>query len=167
MDVLTSVDLLSRWVHVVAAVVLLGGSIFQRFVLMPAASELSEAEHLRLREAITRRWKFVVMAGIALLLLTGFYNYLKVAAPAHRGDGFYHGLMGTKILLGLGAFFLASVLTGRSPRFEPLRQNRRRWMSILILLALGAVLIGGALKVLGNRANSETPAPGLQTSSPR
>ena len=38
-------DLLSRWTHVGAAIVLMGGAIFTRFVLMPAAAELPEEQH--------------------------------------------------------------------------------------------------------------------------
>src|SRR5690606_31355651 len=113
MDPLTILDVLSRWVHVGTAVVLVGGSVFMRYVLMPAAgTSLGDAEHEALRAQLITRWKKYVMVGIALLLISGFYNYVKVAIPQHKGDGLYHGLMGTKILIALAVFFLASVLTG-------------------------------------------------------
>lgn len=141
------VDVLARWFHVGAAVVLVGGSVFARFVLMPAAAGLQESEHVALRERIMGRWRKVVMGGILLLLVTGFYNYLAVTAPAHKGDGLYHGLMGVKILLAFGAFFLASVLSGRSPRFETVRENAAWWLGVLILLTGIVIAIGGYLKV--------------------
>ena len=148
MDPLTIVDVLSRWLHVGTTIVLLGGSVFMRFVLMPSAnSSLGDAEHDALRAQLMGRWKKVVHAGIGLLLLSGLWNYLMVAAPAHRGDGLYHALMGVKMLLALGVFFLASVLIGRSPKFESLRQNRARSLSVLILMAALVVSIGGLLKV--------------------
>jgi uncharacterized membrane protein len=161
MDPLTILDVLSRWVHVGTAVVLVGGSVFMRYVLMPAAgASLGEAEHEALRGQLIVRWKKYVMIGIALLLVTGFYNYIKVAIPQHKGDGLYHGLMGIKILLGIAVFFLGSVLVGRSPKFEGLRQNRAKWLSVLILLSAIVIALGGVLKVAvpGTRAAGVAPA---------
>jgi len=56
-------------------------------------------------------------------------------------------LMGIKITLAFVVFFLASVLVGRSPRFEPMRQARKKWL--LVVLTLAAVIIGisGYLKI--------------------
>lgn len=104
MNGLTVVDVLSRWAHIGATIVLIGGVVFTRFVLMPAAEGLQESEHNALRERIMGRWRKFVMAGILVLLVSGFYNYLKVARPAHKGDGLYHGLMGAKMLLAFAAF---------------------------------------------------------------
>ncbi len=147
MDLETVVSLLSRWVHVGFAIVLLGGSFFIRFVLTPAAEQLPDQEHAAFRERILVRWKGIVMLGIAMLMVSGFYNYLVVALPQHRGDRLYHPVMGTKILLAFGVFFLASALTGRSAALEPIRRNRKWWLTVLILLATAVVALGGFLKV--------------------
>ena len=138
---------LMRWVHVGTSIVVLGGSVFMRFVLMPAAASLPEAEHEALRGRIMGRWKKFVMIGIALFLLSGLYNYLIVAIPRHKGDGLYHGLMGTKILLAFAVFFFASALTGRSKGLEGIRRNSRKWLAVTILLAAIVAAIGGFLKV--------------------
>ncbi len=152
MDGLFPVDVLSRWVHVGTAITLVGGSAFVRFVLMPAAAELPDEQHAALRERLQARWRRFVHAGIVLFLLSGFYNYVR-AIPKHQGDALYHALIGTKILLALGVFFLASVLVGRSQRFAPLRDAAARWMMLLILLAAVIVAISGFVKVRG------TPPP--------
>jgi hypothetical protein len=57
--------------------------------------------------------------------------------------------MGIKIVIAFGVFFLASVLVGRSPRFEPLRRQRKKWLLVLIILAFAIVLISSSLKVTG------------------
>lgn len=142
MDASELVAVVSRWVHVGTAIVLLGGSIFQRFVLMPSARTLPEQEQQQLRERIMMRWKKYVMGGIALLLITGFYNYLTTTRP-----GPYHMLMGIKILLAFGVFFLASALTGRSAGLQGLRQNAGKWLGLLIFLATAVVAIAGYLRV--------------------
>jgi hypothetical protein len=89
------------------------------------------------------------MAGIALFLASGFYNYLVVSAPKHPHDKAYHALMGVKIITAFVVFFLASVLVGRSARFESLRRDRKKWLLVLIVLAFAIVLISSFLKVTG------------------
>lgn len=143
------VDVISRWAHVGAAIVLVGGAVFTRYVLLAAAGKLDQSSHDTLREAVRNSWKKFVMIGIGLLLISGFYNYLVVARPKHSGDGLYHALMGVKMLLALAAFFLASALTGRSAALEPIRRNSARWLSVLILLSALVVGIGGFLKIRG------------------
>ncbi len=141
-------SVLSRWVHVGTAIVILGGSTFLRFVVMPAVVELPEAEHQALRQRLQSRWKRFVHAGIALFLLSGFYNYFQ-AMPLHRGDGLYHALLGVKMLLALAVFGLASGLVGRSKLFAPMRANSARWLLVTIVLASVVVLISGYVKVRG------------------
>ena len=53
----------------------------------------------------------------------------------------------TAAIVALVVFFLASVLVGRSPKFEGMRANRKKWMTVTILLAAVVVAIGGFLKV--------------------
>lgn len=145
------VDVASRWVHVGTAIVLIGGAVFQRYVLLPAAAELPEATRDELRARVVGRWKRFVMIGIALFLLSGFYNYLAVAIPAHRADprkGLYHGLVGVKIILSFVVFFLASALAGRSPALENFRRNPRTWLGVTIVLSAMIVGIAGYLKVM-------------------
>lgn len=147
MDNLTALNVLFRWVHVGTAIVVLGGSVFVRFILMPAGEQLPDAEHEQLRGAVMRRWKRFVMIGIALFLISGFYNYLVVTRPLHRGQALYHALIGTKILLAFAVFFLASALTGCSAAFEGIRRDRKKWLLITILLAAIVVAISGVLKI--------------------
>jgi len=138
----TLVLVVSRWVHVGTAIVLVGGAVFQRFVLLPAARALSEDDHQQLRERVMMRWKKFVMAGITLLLVTGFYNYLAV-----KHEPRYHMFMGIKILLALGVFFIASALTGRSAGLAAIRRDAPKWLGVLIGLAFLVVAIAGYLKV--------------------
>jgi uncharacterized membrane protein len=157
MDPLFPLDVLSRFVHVAVAIVLVGGSTFMRFVLTPAARELPDAEHDLLQQRLMARWKRFVHGGIALLLLSGLYNYLK-QIPSHKGDALYHALLGTKMLLAFAVFFLASVLVGSSPTFAKMRQNRAQWLVLLIVLATGIVAISGFVKVRGPKARTFEPS---------
>jgi len=164
-DVMT-IDVISRWLHVGTAVVLLGGSVFMRFVLMPAAETLPEAEHAALRERVMGRWRKFVFGGIALLLVSGFYNYIRKIV-GHQVDGPYHMWMGIKILLALGVFFLASALAGRSAAFENLRRDRKRWLLVTILLAFLVVAIGGYLRMTPRKPATDAQDAKPQTTAGR
>ncbi len=142
-----SPDVYSRWFHIWFAAVLLGGTVFQWFALGPAVRDLTDEQKPLFREWINARWRIVVMAGSLILLVTGFYNYLVVLRPLHKGDGIYHMLMGIKIVLAFAVFFFASVLAGRSPKFEKMRRHSAMWNLVLIGLLTVIVAIGGYLKV--------------------
>lgn len=148
------INVLSRWVHIGTVIVLIGGMAFQRFVLLPSAAELPDAEHDRLRTAVMGRWKKFVHIGIGLLLLTGFYNYLGAPTPAAPPISWklYHPLVGTKILIALVLFAMSSGMVGRSRAFAGLRANPKRTLTIMLTLAAVIVGISGVLKVGGAKA---------------
>jgi len=141
-------DVISRIVHVFTAITLVGGGVFMAFVLGPAADALGEETHEKLSEQVVNRWKKFVHGGIALFILSGVYNYVTMI-PKHQGDGLYHGLVGGKMLLALGIFFIASALAGRSSTFAGMRAQRSKWLKILVLLAAVVVAISGFVKVRG------------------
>ena len=151
---------ITRFVHVMTAIVLVGGTAFLRFVLQPAAAAtLPQEEHDKLRAKVMERWKSVVHRGIGLLLISGAINYGRgIYAGTHKGDALYHALLGTKIILALAVFFIASVLVGRSPRFESWRKNARKWLLINIALATLIVGISGFLRVRAARQDQDAKA---------
>jgi uncharacterized membrane protein len=146
MDILS---LIFRWLHIGPAIVLVGGTAFMLFVLLPAAKELPDAEHMKLRAAVMKRWKRFVHGGIALFLISGFYNYIVVQAPLHRGDGLYHALMGIKMLMAMGVFALAEIMVGRSKLADKLRQNASKFLAINLALAVAILMLSGFLKTRG------------------
>ena len=151
------IDVVSRVLHVATAIVLVGGSVFLRLVLMPAADGLAEAEHDALKERLMSRWKRIVHIGILLLLLTGLYNYVGVTRGQHEGDSLYHAMVGTKILLALVLFFLASALVGRSAALQGLRDKAKTTLLVMITLAAIIVAISEFVKVRGIPDSSPSP----------
>ncbi|HNR31251.1 MAG TPA: hypothetical protein PKI11_10210 [Candidatus Hydrogenedentes bacterium] len=139
----------SRWAHILAAIVMLGGSVFLRFILMPSVSEAFGQEgHARLRPVLMRRWRRVVHTCIALFLASGLYNYFMVTAPRHAGQPAYHALFGIKFLLALAVFALASILVSGRERPSPVRANTPLWLGVTVGLAVATVLIGGIMKFM-------------------
>lgn len=150
----------TRVMHLGAAIVIVGGTVFLRCVLLPAVAEaLAPEDHDRLRGRIMGVWKRFVHQGILLLLVSGGINYWRtIASGAHKGDGLYHALMGTKILLALGIFFIASALVGKAPAFEPLRRNARKWLAVNIVLAAVIVVMSGFLRMRDSFRTPSLPA---------
>lgn len=159
------IALVSRWAHIITAIVLVGGTVFLRFVLGPAAAQLPDDSHAKLKELVMGTWKKFVHGGIALFLISGFYNYLVVQAPLHKGDKLYHALMGIKILLALAVFLIASGLVGRSKAFAGMRAQAKLWQGILVTLAVLIIGISGFVKVRPNPvAVSNVTTPSITTS---
>ena len=156
MDSQLLIDVISRIVHVSTAIALVGGSVFMVFVLLPAAKQLSDEQHDRLRGLVNKTWKRYVQMGILLFLITGFYNYFQ-QMPLHKKDGLYHALIGTKIILAFVIFFIASVLVGRSATFEWMRAGREKWLKIIVLLAAIIVAMSGFVKVRGPKTKATDP----------
>ena len=160
MEGINLVLLVSRWLHLAAAIVAIGGAVFQRFVLMPgAAGVLEDADHQRLREAVGRRWARFVHVCIALLVVTGAVNFLILAWPPKVEPMPYHAIFGVKFLAALAVFFVASALVGRAAGFTAMRRHSPWWLGVLILLAALIVLLSGVLnQVRTSKRRSATPA---------
>ncbi len=142
MDTELILPVISRWVHIGCAIVLVGGSAFMWLILQPALKEESKELH----EKIRQRWKMIVHPGILLFLISGLYNYIR-ALSAHAGDSRYHMLIGIKMLLALTVFALASILVGNKPGTQKIRDNARKWLGITLLLSAVVVGISGFVKV--------------------
>ncbi len=163
MDSNELIALAMRWIHVLCAVAVGGSILFHWLILRPAANKsLTPDQHRALRDAIMKRWKMMIHPSIVLFLISGFYNYIKVTAPLHDGQGLYHALFGVKFLVSIAAFALAIVLTSTRKWSEKWRDGRLGWT----LLAVGIVvlvLIGGYMKRMPNAASVAPNAPaGLQ-----
>ena len=145
----------SRWLHIGSAILLFGGTFCLKFVVGPVLKDQSP----ELREAVRGRWKRVVHATIAGLLVSGIYNYVQ-ALPLHKGDGLWHAMVDTKIILALGVFFLASVLVGRSTGTQKFRNNAAKWTTIALLLGTLIIAMSGIVKVVGPKKQPAVPATG-------
>jgi uncharacterized membrane protein len=135
-----------RFFHIAPAVIAGGATIFVRIALLPALAALPEADRLRVKETIDRRWRVVVMACIGLLLVSGIANFVLYQAPVHKGQSLYHALFGIKFLAAMVVFFLASALSGRSAALAPIRANARLYAGVAALLVLLIVFLSNVLR---------------------
>lgn len=142
------IGVIARFAHLLGAIITVGGAIFIAFVVLPIAWCVPDEARGRFNDELRNRFNKLVMLSIALLLLSGFYNYVVHEMPAHKGQGAYHALMGVKILMAFAVFFLASALMGRAKAFESIRAKRKRWIVVNILLSLAIVVLGAILRAM-------------------
>jgi len=160
--------LVSRWLHILAVVLAIGGSAYSYLALIPASDEtLDETERTKLREAIRRRWAKFVNISIAVLLITGSLNFIRGAIPPHIPAIPYHPIFGVKLLAAIAVFFIASALLGKSPGFATMRAHSRKWFGVIVLLGVLIILLSGALNQIRNgEARDPTPRVSATESGP-
>lgn len=137
------VQLASRVLHILSAIILVGGLFYIRSILRPSGEEACFAG----RRAVWARW---VALTTFLLIITGIYNMLAIINQAKAAgepvDSTYHALIGGKILLGLGVMFIMAVLAGKTALAEKFRANMGKWLTIAWMAAVGIVAIAAVLK---------------------
>ena len=137
--------LASRWLHVIPVIVLVGGTIFMRISLVPAANQTNASAELR--EAVRKRWAKLVMLSILLLLVTGLYNAV-TKLTGYEVPKLYGILVMVKLAIGFVIFFLSARLTGRSDKAAKFREQETMWLNLLCVLMLALVLVAGYMKSL-------------------
>jgi uncharacterized membrane protein len=157
LDIGDPLALVFRWMHILAAITAVGGAIFARFALLPAAAELPDAQRATLVEGVRSRWFMFVNAAILFLIVSGLYN-LVMMFKQFKLPPAYHALLLVKILLALGIFFIASVLNGRSANAQRFRANARFWLNINVTMAVVLVLISGTMRALPHTPKTEAVA---------
>ncbi len=156
MDFQFVLGLVFRWLHILAAITAVGGSIFARFVVFPSLAPLPVDERDELHAVMRGRWSKMVAAAIAFLLVSGLYNFMTTISR-FQVPRWYHMVFGMKFLLALVIFAIASLLVGKTAAAEALRRNARMWLNLNILLAVLVVCLSGVLRT-AEKTPKEPPA---------
>jgi uncharacterized membrane protein len=136
----------SRVLHILGAIILLGGLFYVRTVVTPAIVAGTAPPPDALFGG--RRGKWAMLVGIATLLLlaSGIFNYLYIINAFEKMAGRYHMLAGIKILLSLALFLLAALVAGRSAAAEGIRRNMRYWLGVCLALGIAIIILGAVLR---------------------
>ena len=107
MDTQFLLNLISRWLHVIPAIILVGGTLFLRLTLIGATEQ--GAVDATAREAIRKGWVKWIGICALLLLISGFYNAFIKGTSLHLWPA-YNGLLLIILLLAFGVFWLTARL---------------------------------------------------------
>lgn len=138
--------LVSRVLHILGAVILLGGLFYLRAIIhRTARADASDSTDQAFGGS---RAKWAMWVGIATLLLlaSGLFNYVMFMKLYDRFDGPYHMLFGIKFLLALAIFAIAAILAGRTPAANRMRLAMRGWLSLCIVLGLAILVIAAVMR---------------------
>ncbi|MBL6079789.1 CopD family protein [Belnapia sp. T18] len=137
--------------HVLGAVLWVGGMVFAILVLRPALAVLEPPQRLALHEAVLKRFFLIVWHAMPILLLTG-YLLLFGWYGGFRGAGWHIHVMHLTALLMAGVFL--TIVTGPWREFRTARargdaasaavQADRIRLLIVMNLVLGLLTTGVA-----------------------
>ncbi|HJQ78333.1 MAG TPA: hypothetical protein VJ828_00180 [Lacipirellulaceae bacterium] len=154
--------LASRILHILGAIILLGGLFYLRTVItsvaLPLREEQGEGSSAADYQFGGRRAVWAMWTGIAslFLLVTGLWNFFQFIKTYDLSPS-YHMLVGLKILTGLALFVVAAILAGRSAAAEKLRQNMRLWLNVCIVLGIITVAFGSVLRTFPHNPKVDAP----------
>jgi uncharacterized membrane protein len=117
-------------------VTLIGGVLYARFVMIPAAASLSPDARTALDDSAAAHFRPLAFAAMAGLVLSGIFNYL--SRPGH--SVLYSSLFGVKILLVLHVFSVAILVAA------PKNPRRTRQLFGAAISGLAILLISAYLK---------------------
>src|SRR5438876_10417220 len=75
-DPLVPLLLILRYMHILGAIALMGGTIFMRFALRPVVVQLPTETKATVHEEVRRRWARFVMLATLLILISGLINLM-------------------------------------------------------------------------------------------
>ena len=149
--------MLVLFVHVVAVIIALGGSLFATFAVTPIlVDELDAPARVKVSRRMIRRLGMIVLTALAVLVFTGLLNILFT--------GILSALLAVKLVLvalviALATYQYATIgariwrlsATGPSPELAPLQMHFRRvgltvgtLVLLIVYLSLGLTRVGGS-----------------------
>ena len=124
-------------VHVISAILAVGGVAFFRFVALPYAESLPEEERARCMQALRQKFVPILHGSFAMLILTGIHHVTRLI----RSGMDIPAILTIKIVLALIIIFIGVALTLRT-RFEGMKAKRKTYLTINLVLAAIVVLLG-------------------------
>lgn len=135
---------LVQWVHLVAAVMGVGGIAFVLVVLLPSVQVLGDEQRSLLLKAVMDRFRWASWSAIALLLASGLYSIRVRAWEAPWGP--YWKWLTVKIVLAFCVFTISLLLTLPFQTLDRFRARREMWLGIALGVALSVILISAYLR---------------------
>ena len=151
--------ILSRWLHIIAAVLAFGGTFFMRVILPLGLAQADAASREAVFLRCRRMFKMVIHTCILLFLLSGGFNSWRAWKEY---DSLGHALWGPHVLFGVIVMVIALLLL--APK-EPPRWHRTGAMINLIILFI-TVLLASSLKYVHDRAVRKAPTDATATTQP-
>ena len=133
-------QIVMRYIHIVSAIIVVGGMSFMLMCLTPAVRLLDEQFRDSLMKMVHHRFLRVVWVAIGGLIVSGAYNWYMLQKTYDKIGPKANALIGTKVLI---AFIMFAVVGART---VGMMQNPRRALMINIHLAAIVILLAAILR---------------------
>ncbi|HWB95310.1 MAG TPA: hypothetical protein VG672_01370 [Bryobacteraceae bacterium] len=131
-----ALNVIMRCLHIGSVVALIGGMFYACFIMRPGLNVLPPESRDAAAEKSAARFRPLVYAAIAALLLSGAFNI--ITNSGHTA--YYHALLGLKLLL-VAHIFAVAILVVR-----PKAPRRARLMGGAAISGLVVILISAYLR---------------------
>lgn len=137
---------ITHFVHLAAAMAAIGGTIALRFIVHPNLKLIEGDSRATFERAIRKRLTMVIHTSILLLLITGLVNVMRAFQTGR--EPIYTMLLFAKVLLAVGVFFIAIMLTISGDGTGTFQKHRGAWMLLNIVLGLAVVFLSATIRLL-------------------
>ncbi len=135
-------DIAMRYVHIASAILAVGGMVYVLTCLLPSMRLVDETFRAALLELANRRFTRLLHLAIVGLLVSGIYNWIRLADTYKAMGAAGNALIGTKVLIALAMFVIA---WGRA--IGLIREGKPRlWLMVNIHLAAVVILLAVVLR---------------------
>ncbi len=133
-----------QWLHLMAAILGLGGMGFLLLIFLPSLGVLSPEQREQLSKAVAGRFRWASWSAIMLLVISGLYNIRRYywEDPWDRA----WKLLTLKIALSFALFGIVLALTIPLRLLERVRAQRKKWLIVTFSLGVAVVLISAYLR---------------------
>lgn len=135
-----------RYLHIVAAIVTVGGMSFVLFCVSPAARLLEESQREAFIKLMHDRFLKVLWIAIALLIISGAYTWLTLNSAYSEIRPWGQALIGTKVLIA-AIIFVVVWLRSMNKVGQTAKGMKRVLMTNIHLAAL-VILLASTLRYL-------------------
>ena len=137
------VSIIFRYIHIVSAVLAVGGTSFIALCLSPAMRVMDDSFRETLLDLVNRRFAVILWASIAGLVVSGAYNWVMLNPKYNEVGPLAQALIGTKVLL---AFLLFGLIWAR--HIGLIRLALKTHLLIAVHLGAIVILLGSILRNL-------------------
>jgi uncharacterized membrane protein len=151
----------SRLLHILSAIILVGGLFYIWAVVTPTNALASQVaapaapvdQYFGGRRATWAKW--IGFASL-ILLATGLWNFISMLT-ANKLHFTYHILATVKILLALVLMLLSALLAGRTATADAIRRSWRFWLTATLLVGIITVAIGSVMRTYPRTPKLDNP----------
>jgi len=137
------ISIISRFVHLGAMAALLGGTLYMVFAMRPAMKLVDDQLGESITQLAAKRFMRITHAAVALLILTGAWNWYVNVEVYREADKLIHMLLGIKILLAIAIFVIIF-----ASATKVIKGNPARWAWINITLATIIIILAAIVRDL-------------------